>query len=715
MFFWAGYEGVRRRTGQTSTFTVLSDAGRAKIVDPAIAAYVRDFIPRANQPATSNPNIALLVRNDVAPVREDMGTARFDWLVSSADNLFVRYNIHDAIGTTPGLGTPKNDTLASPRQQLGTISLTHILSPRRTLNLRAGVNRLVNLSGTTGPDPGISVSGIFGVSGGFLNQYAIAHTYAADFTEVRGNHTLSTGFEYRTTVINRSQRGAANYTFLASSAQLDNFFRNVPDQFSSASVIGGNSGLSGSLSGYFEDAFKMSRKFTLTAGLRYDYFFRPTEKYGRIIGIVGSPFPISDLHFTKPGDEVIPRDLRGYGPRIGLAWSPRGTLVLRAGYGIFMGLNYPALPTAAAFTMVPPIIPKELYDPNYAQTSIVFSRQDRSDLFFPNVSFVTPEALLAKTPPPSPNFPMPDWRNTYTHQWSLRVEDEIARGTRLSAGYVGSKSVGVIGEDRFNLIRPLQGNTRENPLFSNITLRGSFNNANYNSMQISLNRRLSRGLQLNLSYTWSHSIDDIFGFADLNNPGVTPQTNSLRMQRGNSAFDMRHDLTIDYYYELPTNRFGHLPRSVVSGWVVGGITRIHSGTPYTVVTGGNVGDGVHTQRPNLVCANASTSVSPGLFAQVLNPACFQVPATRDPGTGFFVGNLGRDTFFGPSSLNFDVNLSKNTRLSERLTYQLRADCFNAFNNTNFSTPVSSLNNPDFGRILGAASGRAIQFAMKLIF
>src|ERR1044071_566341 len=108
----------------------------------------------------------------------------------------------------------------------------------------------------------------------------------------------------------------------------------------------------------------------------------------------------------------------------------------------------------------------------------------------------------------------------YDTVWSLRVEGEITRGTRLSAGYVGTHSVHVIGEGRYNLIRPFQGNTRENPLFSNITLRGSFNNANFHSMQVALNRRLSRGLQANLSYAWAHSIDDIFGFADLNNPGV---------------------------------------------------------------------------------------------------------------------------------------------------------------------------------------------------
>jgi hypothetical protein len=722
VFFWGGYEGVRRRSGSTNTFSVLSDEGRAKVVDPAIAAFVRDFIPRANQPPTTNPNVALLVRNNVSPVREDIATGRIDWQASPNDTIFARYNIHDTNGSTPGLGTPDNDTIAGARQQLVTISATHVFSPSTTLNLRAGVNRLVNLSGTSGPGVTLNLAGIFSVGAGYLNQWATSYTYAGDFTKILGRHTLSAGFEYRTTVVNRSQGGptelaigpcCGTYSFLAGPNQFDNFFRNIPDQFASPGVIGGNSGRSGNLSGYVEDSFKVFRTLTLNIGLRYDYFFRPTEKYGRIIGIVGSPFPISNIRFTNPGDQVIPRDWDGFGPRFGLAWTPLQRLVIRAGYGIFVGQNYPALTTAAAFTFVPPVVPKELFDPNYAQSGIVFTRQDRPDLIYPDVSFVTKEALLAKMPPPSPNFPMPDWKNSYTHQWSMRVEGDIASETRLSVGYVGTRSVHVIGEGRHNLPRPLLGNTRENPLFSTIILRGTFNNANFNSLQVSLNRRLSRGLLANVTYAWAHSIDDIFGFADLNNPGVIPQNNSLRLQRGNSAFDIRHSLTVDYNYQFPTP--ANLPRVIFAGWAVGGITRIRSSMPYTVTTGTNVGDGVSTQRPNLTCADATTGATPDLFARVLNPACFVTPTNRDPESGLFIGNLGRNTFYGPWLVNFDINLNKNTKITERLTYQIRADFFNSLNNTNFMSPVSTLNNPNFGRILGAGPGRAIQFAMKLIF
>jgi hypothetical protein len=133
------------------------------------------------------------------------------------------------------------------------------------------------------------------------------------------------------------------------------------------------------------------------------------------------------------------------------------------------------------------------------------------------------------------------------------------------------------------------------------------------------------------------------------------------------------------------------------------------------VTGANIGDGSHVQRPNLLCANPLTGRSTGLFVPQLNRACFAAPTIPDPATGFLVGNLGRNTFTGPSLINLDFSVTKNTRISEKLTHQFRAEFFNILNDTNFNTPSASLNDPNFGKILGAAAGREIQFAMKLIW
>jgi hypothetical protein len=291
----------------------------------------------------------------------------------------------------------------------------------------------------------------------------------------------------------------------------------------------------------------------------------------------------------------------------------------------------------------------------------------------------------------------------------MRVERALSGNSTLSVGYNATRSIRIIGQDVFNALSPLT-NTRPNPLFSTITFRGTFNNAFYNGMQADYTRRFARGVQFDANYTWSHSLDDIFGYAGQNDPGTTPQTNSRRLQYGNSAFDRRHELKVNYIYELPlgSNRALH-------GWSANGIVRITSGAPYTVVTGSNIGDGSHTQRPNLLCTNPSTGQSPQLFVSVLNRACFASPTVPDPSTGFLVGNLGRNTFTGPSLVNFDFSITKNTRISERLSHMFRAEFFNLFNDTNFNAPSTSLNDPNFGKILGAAPGREIQVAMKLIW
>jgi outer membrane receptor protein involved in Fe transport len=363
--------------------------------------------------------------NDVSPVQEDIGTSRWDYRISDKDNFFIRYNIYKSNGYTPGINPLTNNVITN-QQQLGTVSLVHVFGPTTTMDLRTGVNRLPTSQTYPGaPDPGINVSGILSITGGYQYNAATAYTYAGDVTKVRGRHTLAMGFEYHTTRVNRDQRGNNVYNFLASSTQLSNFFQNIPDQLASASVIGGNSGGSGSVSAYFEDSFKQSRKLTLTAGLRYDYYLRPTEKFGRIIGLEGSPFPLSNLQFKKPGDEVINPDYLGFGPRLGVAYTPTARTVIRGGFGIFLGLNYPALTTAAAYTFVPPAIPADLYDPYYAQTAITFTRQQLSNLSYPNISFLTPQALLQNAPAPSPNFPMPDWRNTESAQYKLCGKQDL--------------------------------------------------------------------------------------------------------------------------------------------------------------------------------------------------------------------------------------------------------------------------------------------------
>ena len=238
-------------------------------------------------------------------------------------------------------------------------------------------------------------------------------------------------------------------------------------------------------------------------------------------------------------------------------------------------------------------------------------------------SFISPSQLLATLAKPNsgpaPTFVAPDWKNTSSYQWNFSIERTITQNSSFNISYIGNRSVHVIGQDAFNPSRPALGNTREFPSLGTFSVRGTFNNAIYHAMQTKYTRRLAKGLQFEANYTWSHSLDDLFGYGGQDNPGVTPQTNIRSMQYGSSGYDRRHDFHAYFYYDLPlgSNR-------LAKGWNIGGISRISSGLAYTVVTGTNIGDGSHVQRPNLVCSNAGTGQSPGPFRTNAEPGLFRL-------------------------------------------------------------------------------------------
>lgn len=134
-----------------------------------------------------------------------------------------------------------------------------------------------------------------------------------------------------------------------------------------------------------------------------------------------------------------------------------------------------------------------------------------------------------------------------------------------------------------------------------------------------------------------------------------------------------------------------------------------------MLTGGGVGDGFNNQRANLVTAAASTGNARALNAQILNAASFAVPTVADAVTGYRFGNLSRSALTAPPFVNWDLSLQRNFRLTEKFNLQFRAEFFNAFNQVNFNRPVNTLNNPNFGRIIGTSSPREIQLGLKLSY
>jgi len=268
------------------------------------------------------------------------------------------------------------------------------------------------------------------------------------------------------------------------------------------------------------------------------------------------------------------------------------------------------------------------------------------------------------------------------------------------------------------------------PVFSNIFAQDTIANSNYNSLQVSLEKRFSKGLQLQAAYTFSKSIDQASSFEDILNPFDPRRTRSL------SLFDARHRFVLSYYYQLPVPKYAGFAGKLLNGWAVSGITQFQAGFPIHLqsfddneltssIDFASAGepdqlaafhklDPRHNPNnygfdPNSFTSNASDSSQAACSAgAVFN--CYQ------PSLFGRYGTAPRTICCGPGINNTDLSLQKSTLLTERTRLEFRWDVFNLANHTRFFNPDGNVTDgADFGRVKRAGDPRLMQFALKLYF
>jgi hypothetical protein len=279
-------------------------------------------------------------------------------------------------------------------------------------------------------------------------------------------------------------------------------------------------------------------------------------------------------------------------------------------------------------------------------------------------------------------------------------------------GYFGSKGTHLILRRNINQpvnsVRPYPALSLSSPILpgsplGNITQVEGTGNSSYNALWVTANQLLRRGLQFNASYTWSKSID----YNSFSSQGVVVQNSyDLNGDRGLSDYDARHRFVVSAIYELPFrgNRFA-------DGWQLAAIVQAQSGNPFNIVTTNSAVNAVAgTLRPD---ATGPINVI-GSVERWFDTSVF-TPVSR-------FGNLGRNVVIGPEFNNTDFSVSKQTKLTESIRAQFRAEFFDAFNHANFGQPDSVVGTPAFGRITStrfptgeSGSSRQIQFALKLVF
>ncbi len=669
--------------------------------------------------------------------------------------------------------------------------------------------------------PGLPLIRVAPAAGGFIIgtsptidvlATAPSTTLADTLSLIKGKHAIRLGTEIRYNennyTLNFFTRGQIDFLSFTS------FLRGEAFVSVFGSGIGDRSLRATDYNFFFQDDWKLGPKLTLNLGLRYELDLPPFDTRGRIatfdpllykprppVMVGGIPVPIGPPigGFVQAGNVITQFDLpdvpnvdkrvvnsldpNNFAPRLGFAYSPLASnrMVLRGGYGIFYSrtsfqyitLNVLVPPTYVFGVRVGLPTPIPVSDPFFPAPA-----QSQFPTFVPGVALSgTVFDRNIRTP--------------YLQQYNMSVQYEVARDLLLELAYVGTHGLNLFRQVAINQARlaspqnpitnEVTGQTITTTTPSNATLRaplqgvsvnGFFQNqstaqSNYNSLQASLTKRLSRGLQFLASYTYAKSIDNASGqgggagFGGVVNPGAVGETGlilgnqrSNRANRGVSDFDRTHRLVLSGFWELPVPSFATnsaAGRLLFADWQVTGIITAMSGLPIDIVdTGagsfyGLSGGSAPLARPNYAPgatrSTAKSNLPPGYF---FNPLAFARPIVlaNQPipssagsviaaATGTDLGHIGRNILRGPRQTNVDFSIIKRFRLTESKQIEFRTEFFNLFNQVNLANPISDFNailasggsiDPNtgqvispgaFGRIISTSNNpRLIQFALK---
>jgi hypothetical protein len=706
-FYYANYEGLRQNLGQTFINFVPNAAFRAMVLakSPALKPII-DAYPMGQIPIDSVTDQLTKVASDT--IREDAGMFRFDYRFNDANTAFFRYNIDNAYIDTPTDALGDHNVIPHVPTNV-VLQFQRILSPTTVNEVKIGLNRANYHNWTYGTAPVAVTPGAFdGLSDTSLDTEVGTTLSAIDnLTKVIGRHTLKFGVEIRRIRLNNS--GNTLTTSTLDYATNQDFINNVAD---SATYLQGE-GVVGTRRtfsmGYAQDEFRVTPNFTLNIGLRYEYYSVAHEILNRsaVVDILGCG------GFCPKGTPYYEPNTKDFAPRFGLAWAPsalHGKTTIRSGFGIYYGGNQ-----NDDFSD-----PAESAVPRYSLSSTDFPA-----LAFPLVAFLQPQNQLF-----SPKSIDRHRKDLYYENWDFLVQHQLPSEWLLQVGYTGGEGHHLFDRYTINTINPLTGK-RPLPGFGSFGLKANDANNNFNALQVSVHRRLVRGLLFQTNYMWSHGITDAsIGAGE----SVSIQDMACRAcDRSSSNIDVRHNVTVNSIYELP---FGAgkqyltsgLPSRIFGGWELAGIASAHTGLPVNITMSrkaGQLPDGnTSSQRPNLV-PGVDIYAANQTINNWFNPAAFAAPAD---GTW---GNLGRYIANGPGMFEIDSSLQKRFKITERLALNFRAAAYNLLNHPVFSNPSGSIGSltgsspvsGGFGRItsiintgaVGTGAPRRIEFTLRAEF
>jgi outer membrane receptor protein involved in Fe transport len=642
---------------------------------------------------------------------------RLDFNATDRDTLFARY-FRDDSALTPDLFNfprqlqPFDSQQGGPSQSFAG-GWTHTLSSKVVNEFRASYTNIGFSFGPTGATaanplfntPQITIAGISSSfpfpTLGFpsnLPQGRAHRTYQYQETlsYTVGRHTFRGGADVTHLAVVDSipfnSRGTITFQTAGASdttscgtigcTGLANFVDNFTGPSGAISKVFGSPLLkpfTTSYSPYIQDTWRMKENFTLTLGLRYEYWGTPENVLlfpaidpKLTFGLAGVSFPKS-YSFPQPADR------NNFGPRIGFAYTPKfghhigdGKTVIRAGYGIFYdGLFTNILDNTGGTS------------PNAVGGTLTGTASQNSGRGLANATGLLNSVTSTLNPLATVNSISGNLRNPETHQWNLDIQKEFRGGFVFTAAYVGTRGEHLFVNQQFNpgvFGTPI---VRMNPAFGSVTVRTNGADSIYHGGQFTLDRKFSRGLLFRAAYTYSKLIDDASEVFTISNQTANSQnTFNQGGDRGPSLYDRRHRLVLTYVWDLPKiHRSGigwTALKALANDWEWTGFATFQSGVPETIITGSdNNGDLIPgNDRPNVV----NPSLPAGDFNRYAPNAKGQL------------GNLGRNTYFGPNEQFWDTAVVRRIPLGFREGHALtlRAEFFNALNHANEGLPALNL-------------------------
>jgi hypothetical protein len=590
------------------------------------------------------------------------------------------------------------------------------------------------------PDSSLSVSGAFGGYPGAPTRDIMPTTDIGDNVSwVKGNQTISAGIQIYKNRINENQNfftgGALDFNGTFSGVGASDF---LLGKFDSFTQIGGLSSRLHQVlpSAYVQDDIKMTPRLTVNAGLRWDIVTGYNSEQNQLIslqpGHQSTVFPLAPVGLLFPGDSGIPKNVVGrrwnnVAPRLGVAYDVRGDgkTSLRAGFGTFFvpltrGISLNRLTLIQPFTLQVNV--------NGGNAEDIFAGAPYNGVNpFPRPTGNNLEELkkLPFVPTAGESSLPTNMKTEASYEWSLSLQQSLWRQAVAEVDYVGSSSSHLTTSAESNPAVYIPGSTNgvPNSTVSNTQDRrlypqiGGVNsilnvlNGNYNAVQVSFNQQTSKGIFVRSNYTWSKALG--IGGAEYEGSNGPRDPFNYGIDYGPLDFDVRHNWITSFIWQpLYGHQFRPLVSQVVSGWQLGGIYTLHTGTPFTLSSGlDNSLTGIGGDTPDVV-PGVSQRVSNQ--SKTNNPLWFNPDAFQENAIGTF-GQVGHNALYGPGYQNVDFNLQKNFRFFERYGLEFRSSFYNAFNHINLTNPDGNRNSGTFGQILNATDPRVIEFGLRLAY